>query len=1063
MHSDAKLDKDIAHYQDVIKLLNTATEIPQEKKSKSLSPTTSPTVYSEDQAATIIQTAWQRSRIAKAFFKDGYKTYLKLKFSEPDMLQLGKLMFGRTIAAFKDNSFFPIKNPYEHKDGHYHRNDNFNGPFFEEILKDFVVPDHENFIYVPFTILKSITIDDLLAAYLPNHRDKIEIITHDDAKLGILKIKKVKGVMQIKELLEATGIISSPWTLSLHALTLREKKTTDKKEVQTSSSSSTKTIDDSPSDYKELMCSPLVKKLKKLAADQNSSIYLLSNCLLGLLSGLEKLSIDQSTLERIYFFLNLGINFHTKNYERYAITVYGIIHEISLILFDNLKKNKFSFTYQDFKQEVIDQAIKNFGIQDEKKFHVIASPATSGSNAYTIAMKLAKSYFSNPDNIYIKKIGASYYEFELFPDSRERNIEVATYSTQSDFQEDYDDSDDRDNYYQPKPNIFLISAGPISSRNGIAPGTDINILIKNLIKNKVTHCIILIDGTTALYKNLKLTNISQSYLATFKIFIIVHESHQKFGLIHSDQAQYGRVFGICGKSFINPKLDQFEKNAEMDLFTHLDMLIGAYININCGKYLEMVKQQHFNNGAVLSHYFTSKILPYNEMLSNFKELYFTMFPPKKKSKNFNFLESRDSFGHFNTTNCEVTNIYVRITPNASDTIDMLILTCSSYFTEFYDSNQLLPLLNRVYYLENSEHWQANHSIGIIALLSTIHSELNIPKSVNDIFLLTFLLKISLNSLDPIFNHRDSQTRLYVYYRSLRETLLKKSDDKFKIGKNIIKFSETKHTADENLEFLESLSQYCQEIKSQNPSPSKLFEYAKNIILLDFRLKIKNTDPITCRAIVQLNKKNILTKQLLSEDIQDKDFCKSVFILSQNNLLCKRYISSILSEEKHSEIIKKGIIQLGERIKLSTQLIENLVDNKIKMADIPQEIAYLSLLSCEECKEFMQNSSSSALLQLHKYINNNFDTAKNHIPDHQLKTIMQHCDKIFCNTFVKTYKDTCKFRVFGNINRSQWGSDIFSGTQSLSIDKILKYAQSSKPNDSTNKSLEKMGISRTIFG
>jgi len=84
---------------------------------------------------------------------------------------------------------------------------------------------------------------------------------------------------------------------------------------------------------------------------------------------------------------------------------------------------------------------------------------------------------------------------------------------------------------------------------------------------------ILIDVTSALYKNLKLDEEIKQWVAQNNISIICHESYQKFGLAHTDQVQAGTVYGLCHKDSFTPiVINQFNENARYDFDNNLDMI-----------------------------------------------------------------------------------------------------------------------------------------------------------------------------------------------------------------------------------------------------------------------------------------------------------------------------------------------------------------------------------------------------------------------------------------------------------------------------------------------------------
>ena len=93
---------------------------------------------------------------------------------------------------------------------------------------------------------------------------------------------------------------------------------------------------------------------------------------------------------------------------------------------------------------------------------------------------------------------------------------------------------------------------------------------------------------------------ARELISTGKPSIIIHESRQKFGLLHTDQAQYGLIFGVCSPlCYKKESLKAIEEKGLLDFISHIDMRVGAFLSVQCSDILEDIKLQHFKNGENL--------------------------------------------------------------------------------------------------------------------------------------------------------------------------------------------------------------------------------------------------------------------------------------------------------------------------------------------------------------------------------------------------------------------------------------------------------------------------------
>jgi len=341
------------------------------------------------------------------------------------------------------------------------------------------------------------------------------------------------------------------------------------------------------------------------------------------------------------------------------------------------------------------------------------------------------------------------------------------------------------------------------------------------MNNPVT---VIVDVTTGLYSDLHLDDDVQELLNVGDLSIFAVESHQKFGQAHADQAQYGRVFGICSKkAYKEETMDALESAAKRDLATQVDMIIGAYFNVHCGNYLELIKQQHFFNGG---HYaemlsrlgmWEHQVNSYPLMNNALNKLYFICLnrvetnrllnkakakgiPEKEANAVFlrhtanrstieklvkqgmttqeidylRFVFSvdksmtvRDSFGHRNTTRIRV-GASTRISPNASDTLDCLIEISSFYLVSHFTADELVNFTYEFVLGKDNAPLSLEEKIIAISLLVALKKSAKTDSSDQIIICLAGIKKV-LNFGSP-FSGRQSLHELQSYYNDINFTI-----------------------------------------------------------------------------------------------------------------------------------------------------------------------------------------------------------------------------------------------------------------------------------------------------
>jgi hypothetical protein len=709
-------------------------------------------------SAISIQRFWRLHRFKKNFFTPRNSEIFNGILQQAECKPLSEFNYGRIVAGVRlgvltpDNdtkpaqsSYFPAYQNPKWYGYSYHRDDFSDiinitrSDFAQNVINHFVKEDkspkhpeekisNEYIVNIPITIANNFSIDDFKEQFLTDNESKLlTIYREENMPIGIVSIKiahlekkeAIKAANNICTKINAVGLIASPWEIA--KLNAKLLKKTDKKESQDQKAKSyhyqPNQFRHLPDNIADLKKSKMLKELDKIAKNPKNPNRYLATLILDMISGLpdEQYSLEQ--ISRLALILNMAVLFYKHNYERFAFLLYGITHEISLLLNGLFERGKTPLDYNQFKEMIDKNDNSYFGLDLStlENSTSIAAPAMSGTHAFSMAMSLAKKLSPNKS----PKIGIikpCYFEFEhLLKEEKQ--------------------SEDKEQDHLK--DIYLLSTGPIINNEGVAPGTDINKLVEKLLQGKDDFpkpIVFVMDTTSSLRQNLKLNAKTQELVNSGKISIIGFESYQKFGLAHTDQAQAGAVFGICNNQSNNKKtLHDFSKNAEKDLMTHIDMMIAAYMHQKGGKFLESIKKEHFNNGKLFRDFFI-KSKQYNpddsevyypEMLNNLNELYFMIIT----SKNINLSRAvnsifpiRDSFGHFSTT-LSVIDKRLRLSASASDEIDTLTQITSLYFASHLSNDQLCHFLCS-HFLEKSDsvnELDAHQQILLAGLLHAITS------------------------------------------------------------------------------------------------------------------------------------------------------------------------------------------------------------------------------------------------------------------------------------------------------------------------------------------------------
>ncbi|KTC89689.1 hypothetical protein OQJ18_08095 [Fluoribacter dumoffii] len=638
--------------------------------------------FIENRAARIIQGAYRASKLKQKIRSNPYKSYLSLMDEAEAQRVPANILFGRHVAEIRTPFANRINNPYIYAGARYHRDDDLSGTLLDCLLDSFNIDGvcRALYEYVPVTLLENTPLEEIIKRYFPKvQKTKNQPRIIKDPKHSIALVAVPQGYYrsdEMKSILSICGLIASPWEIAINVKNPPYPLVEPEKIPSGSCFPTTK---------EALLKSKLFNKLLLIAKSPKHATNKLALAVKQLLTELPEL--NEHAIQRISRMLHLTCLFYGNNYSQFAFCLYTIVHEISLSLLNPKNMGALRDDFSRFSQETQKGLLHALGLKQEQLTATtfFASLAMSGTNAYVIAMHLAqKMKTKTHKKPKIKIFGTNYYEFDFLTKESK--------------------SSDAD--------IFVLCSGPMVMEKGLIPGIDINCLIKEEVihRGRKKPLTVVIDTTTTLYKNLHLDPDVQNLVKEGALSLIIHESLQKFGLLHTDQAQCGKVFGLCSTEFFDEEVfKELQQNALIDFINHVDLRIGAYISSNCSQVLEEIKQQHFVNGALLKNMLTRanliepQVVKHPYMLSNPEELYFVNFDPEKaksiETATNIILESRDSFGHFCSTRSSISDFdgadeleQTRLSMDASDTIDCFIQISQIYLANFYDTEEWLDIL-----------------------------------------------------------------------------------------------------------------------------------------------------------------------------------------------------------------------------------------------------------------------------------------------------------------------------------------------------------------------------------
>ncbi len=1046
-------------------------------------------------AARVIQSRWRIFKIFKEFLIDGYGTYLTL-LGNQEIDEFAKLMYGRVISGFKTkkNEFLTGGNPNVHEDPYYNRSDHKfkTSSLVTDLIRDFGQEYDPTSVYVPYLNMHNFPIVEFIELLkkelkIGSESKVIEVLNYSEYdKLVFFKVDTEKNFETVKSLLNCAGAIASPLSLSIAKLALRKmKKRIEHLELKKEEKSNSTKIFNAPHSFAALL--PIIEQLSPIINSTLSTRHLaefLKNLLTSL--GNYQFEIDKNIIQRIYFFLFSAIHFSKKSYERFGLLTYSIIHEFSLILYANQEKIEIEKYYQQFQESTL-KDFSYFGLEEKKSSEsascqFLVAPTASGCNAFFIAIKLSQSLRSTePEDegkLQVLVKAPCYYETPFVFSHLGEKISI--------FNENIVEEKSPSSF--KGMDIICISTGPICDPGIFYFGLDINIIIGKIIEqNKPLKkpVILLIDATSSLYRNLKISSEYHQYIESGFLSLIVFESLQKFGFAHSDYPQGGRAIVICSKKherFRKDILERFTDSAKNDLISHFDMTLGAWFHIYCN--LEILKEASFNNGPIYNEIISSsskltlsKQIITDEMKIGKQEPYFLLFGFHEYRDKFKLeahFPTRDSFGHFVTSCCLMGISTYRISPNASDRIDSLIQSCALYFALAYTSIQLVDFLS--FFFRNSNENSINLKDSVILLsvaLAIANTEyLDLP-SANYFYLnTTLLINTTLKFINPTLIGRYAYSKVYRYYKSHIKLIIDYRDP-YLDSEIILQVLRNPKFLNFKKEILQLVELYCR-VSLTFDKEEKLIMRKEAFNLIGFSLgrdkvfsanehKIisthQNQDSIY-QLTIKLRKQNLLNNKFI--DLLDKDsFSVAALILDQQGLLNKTVIQILLDG---NVAVRTAVSEIGKHISLSQALIEKLNLKPVLLTHsnfLIRHIIYFHFLSNQELFQFFNKLPFGIIANVYYHLKNHI-ILRNILLEEKLSPdpVMAACSQYICSTFTSLFSPS-QFAL----NRYKISSKLCSPLElvmldeKITVEKIEAYLEQ-KPTVAKEKVMKESKENRT---
>ncbi|MDF1795130.1 MAG: hypothetical protein P1U63_01200 [Coxiellaceae bacterium] len=649
-------------------------------------------------AARKIQRGWKAAKLAYKFTTEGYDCYTG-KF--PDSLHAA--MFGKTIAGTTTKDFPPY-HPESEGGPSYHRENILwhitqQSPLLTKLLQSKGITPTDDIAYIPIRKSAHIPPAEILAQ---SGLTEVSTTAYEDERIIVISCphEYYQHGTAATHAIFRLGMQASQWDIATSAF------------LPASTDESTRYHYVPLEAFKQ---STIVTRLKRLSLDISLPTHPLLLALHNLIIHLpESFDLQQASLGRLEAMLPSLLQAKHMNYKSISNAIYLVLHEVALHAADNLALKEPSPSFIEMIMQSICVAKQQLGYSHEefaahKNLMCTATMTNSGATAFAIGLNLAKKMqgaLNNPPTS--RAASAMYYEF-------------GPYYTNNPFEP-----------YQHGTDIYMVNLAPLITRDGVLTMPPLNEALSTIFSAhgypKTNPITIVVDATATQDKAMGLCPEYRKLIDDGLLNVIITRSHQKFGLLHADNVQSGEVTVFCSKkSFAASTIRAFNRAAENDYNSSVDQQTTAYIQKTCPDSLDMVAARHYHNGRILQRDMAAlRLQPYgahgNSPSDNLFVFAFEDFNPDLFKASGALLHARDSYGFSSTTYSSIESGR-RITPSASDNIDITIDSMKLYFGTVYTRpgdpvQSYTPPLKAVLLqlIKKPGDWTPAQQIAVLALL-----------------------------------------------------------------------------------------------------------------------------------------------------------------------------------------------------------------------------------------------------------------------------------------------------------------------------------------------------------
>lgn len=383
----------------------------------------------------------------------------------------------------------------------------------------------------------------------------------------------------------------------------------------------------------------------------------------------------ETAIIRLHFFLQVLVNIGLRYHYKFILIFELIIHELSLMIFFlNQANDNLFVSYDMLLNNTKKEFLFNNNLQHMQNIDVFLLPANSGMHAHTLSIMILQNLLDinseNIDNFSANIVGEMPHYFEC------NNIRSEIIKIKFNL-----------NHSVENCQVHFINDSFINRQIYITP-YDIDDYVKRLNYNH--HNILILDRTSNLGHSLNLSYEINRLINANQLTIIIWESWQKFGLLGTDQAQYGRSV-VIGSKLMLSKLTNLIPSIQNDM-RNLDYQIAGLFQLTRANSIEYknICYQNANKLRMILQIDTNHQGPFinNKELANVLKFFGHYLIIYRESFGFNyttFVQNRISVGAEPEFDIVILgNVLKIIKDRTSDNCNESINNILSYTKEYFD-------------------------------------------------------------------------------------------------------------------------------------------------------------------------------------------------------------------------------------------------------------------------------------------------------------------------------------------------------------------------------------------